>query len=470
MFRLLVEKELRDAIGSPKFVATFVASAVLILLAFFFGARGYQIESRRYDAAKAENLRQLEGMTDWLQVQDLRIFLPPQPLAFLVPGIANDIGRTVSIAGSGDLPADGSRYGEEPVLAVFRMLDLDFLFQVVLTLFAIVLAHDAVCGEKERGTLRLAMSNAIPRRRFLLGKIVGTLVALLLPLSVPLLLGCLMLPLLGVPMTAGEWLRLALILGSGLALLAGTIVLSVLVSAATRRSSSAFLILLAIWIASVAIVPRASVLFAGRAVAVPSVDEIAAQQERLRGQLWTEDRRKMASFQPAHLGDPQAMVAELQDFLQKIRDERERKVSELTHRLEEERRNRQERQSTFAFALARISPGAVFSLAAAKLAGTSLDLPRRLQEQALAYQASYARFLLEKTGMNPGAGTVVIRMNDDGRQPEPIDPRELPEFQYRSETLAEVLPGASPDLALLALFPVLFLAVAVALFHRYDVR
>ena len=64
MIRLLIQKELREIIGSPKFSLTFGVCAVLILLAFFIGAKNYQTSLAQYEAAKAQNLRQLEGLTD----------------------------------------------------------------------------------------------------------------------------------------------------------------------------------------------------------------------------------------------------------------------------------------------------------------------------------------------------------------------------------------------------------------------
>ncbi|MCH6559806.1 ABC transporter permease subunit, partial [candidate division KSB1 bacterium] len=184
MFKLLIEKELKEIIGSAKFAITFGVCAVLILLTFYVGAKNYQISSQRYEAAKAENLRQLEGLTDWLMVNSHRIFLPPKPLEALVTGVSNDIGRTIEMAGRGELTANDSRFGDDPIFAVFRFLDLDFVFQIVLSLFAILFAYDAINGEKERGTLRLSFANAIPRDKYILGKVVGSFLALAVPTAV----------------------------------------------------------------------------------------------------------------------------------------------------------------------------------------------------------------------------------------------------------------------------------------------
>jgi hypothetical protein len=39
MFRLIVEKELREIVGSVKFAVTFGISALLLVLTFYVGAR-----------------------------------------------------------------------------------------------------------------------------------------------------------------------------------------------------------------------------------------------------------------------------------------------------------------------------------------------------------------------------------------------------------------------------------------------
>src|SRR3972149_6480773 len=80
MLKLIIEKELREIIGSTRFAITFGACSLLLLLSFYVGAKNFQISVEQYDASKREDLRKLEGVTDWNMVRDLRTFLPPQPL------------------------------------------------------------------------------------------------------------------------------------------------------------------------------------------------------------------------------------------------------------------------------------------------------------------------------------------------------------------------------------------------------
>ena len=74
MFKLVLDKELREIIGTTKFAVTFGVCAVLILLAFYVGARNYTACLAEYVASVRENLKQLEGLTEWNHV-DHKIFL-----------------------------------------------------------------------------------------------------------------------------------------------------------------------------------------------------------------------------------------------------------------------------------------------------------------------------------------------------------------------------------------------------------
>jgi len=469
MLRHIIEKELRDIVGSTKFAATFGVCAVLIILSFYVGARNYQTDVAQYEAAKTQNLRQLEGLTDWLSVRQFRIFLPPQPLASLVGGVSNDIGRTTEVRGRGELSATDSRYSEDPLFATFRFLDLDFTFQIVLSLLAILFAYDAVNGEKERGTLRLALANAVPRHLFITGKLIGSFLGLVAPLLLPIALGALLLPLLGIPFTADEWVRLGLIVLAGILYCGVFVTLSVAVSSLTVRSSSSFLFLIVAWIFAVLIIPRSAVLIAGRAVDVPSVDEIGSQKARYSSQLFTEDRAVMSNWRPT-AKEPQKMMQEFQKFTQDQGDAREKKIMEFSSRLNEDRENRQAVQERLAFGLARLSPTATFSLAATRLAGTSLTLKEHYRSAAQGYQQDYAKFMLAKTGMNPGGMFVFRITSDTGEKPKAIDPHELPVFQYVPAGLGEVLPQALLDFFLLVGFNMVLFVAAYVGFLRYDVR
>jgi ABC-2 type transport system permease protein len=471
MLKAIIEKEIRDIVGSTKFIVTFAVCVVLAFLSFYVGAGNYKISQAQYEAAKAQNLRQYEGLTDWFNVQSTRIFLPPQPAAVLVSGISNDIGRTIEVQGRGDLASEDSKYGDEPLFAAFRFLDLEFLFQLVLALFAILLGYDAISGEKERGTLRLTFANAVPRATFIAGKLIGSAIAMVVPLVIALAAASLLLPVLGVPMAGSDWARLGLVLLVGILYLTAVLALSILASALTHRSATSFLMLLVIWVGSVMIIPRAAVLIAGRAVDVPSLDDINTQKSKFAAQVFAEDAEKMNSFQPKATKDADSMMKEINDFMSKLGDDREAKRREFGGRLDEQRRNRQQVQERMALGLARVSPATSLSLALASISGTSLSLKDRYLDGALAYQRDFAEFQTKKLGAPIGGR--IIRIGHDSKEtekPKPIDVSEIPVFTYTPEPLSHSFGGALVDIGLLLTFNLLLFGGAFAAFLRYDLR
>jgi ABC-type transport system involved in multi-copper enzyme maturation permease subunit len=471
MIRLIIEKELKDIISSTKFAVTFGACATLILLAFYVGGRNYQVGVEQYEAGKRESLRKLEGLTDWNEVQSNLISLPPQPIASLVMGVSNDIGRNTEISGRGELTAEDSRYGEDPLYAVFRFLDLDFVFQIVLSLFAILFAYDAINGEKEQGTLRLTFANPVPRAHYIIGKMAGSFLALAVPLLVPILLGALILLMQGIPMKADDWIRLALVVVVGYLYFGAFLAISLFVSTRTEKSSSSFLISLVIWILSVMVIPRTAVLIAGRAVDVPSVDEISSQKSRYQASLWQEDRKKMSDFRTPEGVEPNKVMEEFQKFMQKIGSERDKKMREFGERLNEDRRNKQQVQEHLAFGLAMASPSASFSLAAMTISGTGIHLKDAYKASGEKYQKSFGEFMKEKTGQTPSGG-IVFRIMTDSDQPKKkaINPLEMPSYDFQPEPMSASLGSIAVDLGILTLFNIIFFVGAFVSFLRYDVR
>lgn len=479
MLRLLIDKEIREMVGSPKFVVTFGVCAFLIVVSFYVGGLRHKLNLTQYQASRAEQVRALEGVTDWMDVDEVRVFLPPQPLAALVSGVSNDIGRTASIGGRGDVPIEDSRYNEDPIYAMFRFMDLEFIFTVVLSMFAILLGYDAISGEKERGTLRLSFANALPRSTFILGKILGSYITLTLSILVAVMIGVLALIAVGIHMTSAEWIRLALIIAAGLLFFGAFLSLSIMVSALTSRSSSSFLILLVVWVMAVQIVPRVSVLLAARSVRVPSVDEIAYKKSVLAKQLSEEFYESLENLTiPAKAEggkDPMTLFNTYMDSLSTIRTT---KLQTFSDRLREERANLQLTQEKLAFSLARISPVSQLSLAITSLAGTSLHLKDRFYGEANDYKQEFSNFLKDKTGISPNSMVRVkakVRVGDDGESatqnpPSEIDISELPRFEFANVGLRRAIADSTIDFGLLFLLNLVFFAASFVAFVRYDVR
>ena len=471
MFKLIFIKELKEILQSSRFTISFAVCSLLIILSFFMGAQNYLAGKAQYEAAKQENYNQIAANTEWMSVNH-SIMLPPQPLMALVTGISNDIGRDIEVRGRGELSAQNTRFNDEPIFAIFRFMDLEFIFGVILSLFAIIFAYDAINGEKVSGTLKLCFSNSVSRASFIAGKLAGSFVGLSIALIIPLLIGCALLPVLGVNLSGDEWLRLGLILISGLAYFGLFLALTIGISAMTNKPSNSFLIGLVVWIFAVLITPRASVLISGRMVEVPNVDEITSEKNRYRFQLFADDRPKMADFSAPEGTEPQQVMQEFSKFMNELSEERARKTEIFEEKINEQYINKRRQQERLALSLSRISPTSVFSLATTELAGTSLDLQNRYMDSAQDYQQVYNDFMTEKTGSGGMTGfRMIISTNDDsGEEPETIDASELPEFEFQKATLSSAASRSLLDLGLLILFNIVFFGGAFFAFLKYDLR
>ena len=124
------------------------------------------------------------------------------------------------------------------------------------------------------------------------------------------------------------------------------------------------------------------------------------------------------------------MIEDFQKFMGSITDEREKKMNELSVRLDEERSNRQAVQQALAFGIARFSPSASFSLAASTLAGTSLDLKEHYLRRGAGVPADVREIHARQDG-NESRRRDGVPDATDGEKPKPIDPNELPPFLYR---------------------------------------
>jgi ABC-type transport system involved in multi-copper enzyme maturation permease subunit len=479
MLRILLEKELRDIIYSTKFAITFAAAAVLVLLSFYVGIRNYQESIHEYENAKTTNAANIAAQTDWRQIQD-RVFRRPQPLEILVNGVTNDVGRTTDMRASGELNLINSRFSADPLFAVFRFLDLNFVFVIVFSLFAILFGYDAINGEKESGTLKLVFSNRISRASFILSKLLGSVLALGVPLLVPLLIGCLMLLGFGIPMSGLEWLRLGLVIVAGLLCFGVFLTLSIMVSAMVSRSSVSFLLSLVVWIFSVLIIPKGSVLLASQIASVPSIDAVETQKRKFTAdqrQKWMQasqqwfSSRMTSSASMNDSGFVNAMAA-FQDSLQKSTEDAR---LEFYNRLDEDWRNKKDWQEKWAFGISRISPTAVFQIAAMNIAGTDVGMKFRYMQQLNRYREAFAETMRKKTGSSADYFRIVIRrfsggQNDQEEKQKSLNPSELPEFVEQPRSIGDAMTASLTDMGLLLILNALFFAGAFYAFLRFDLR
>jgi ABC-type transport system involved in multi-copper enzyme maturation permease subunit len=488
MLTTLIVKELRAILASPKFVATFGACSILILLSVFVGIREYRAAVAEYDAAIQLTDQTLRSQASWMGMSS-NAYRTPDPAQILITGVTNDIGRLSAINQFTPVKLTHSAYADDPIFALFRAVDFSFIVTVVLSLFAVLFTYDAVSGEREGGTLQLTFANPVPRGTFILAKLIGSWLGLVIPLAIPLLLGLLVIMLNGIPFTADHWSRLALFTLISIAYFTFFIAFGVCVSALTRRSAVSFLVALVAWVILVLIVPRLGVMAAGRLKPVPSVAEVEAQRDAFAKDRWESHMQEMQERWRVREQATQGMSKEQREAYRDDhlaawmeeddgkRKEIQKDIDEFSVRLNEDLRNRKADQEAMAFTLTRVSPASSYQLASMSLAGTDIGLKSRSEDAMRGYRTRFMQYVEKKQKETGSQGGFRITVDSDKgfsfsapRDRGTLDLSDLPVYSSPLQTFASAAAPVVLDAGLLALYSLLAFAGAVAGFFRYDVR
>ena len=488
MLSLVIWKELRGIIVSPKFVATFVICSVLILLSVIVGVHEYRIGVRQYEAALRLTDQAMRTQASWMGLAT-NAYRKPDPAQIFVTGVNNDIGRMYDIGRLSGVKLKDSPYSDDPIFAFFRALDLSFIVMVVLSLFAVLFTYDAINGEREGGTLQLTFANPLSRWVYITGKVFGAWLGLVIPLAIPVLIGIGLVAIQGIPLRVDMWERIVVFLGISLLYVTFFIVFGVMTSALTRRSSVSFLLALVAWVAFVLVIPRLGVMAAGEIKAVPSVAEVEAQADAYAKDRWEKhqealtERCKERQASMAGMSEQERIAyREANSDKWMNEDDAQRKqvqqeIEDYRLRLDEDLRNRTDEQQQLAFTLTRFSPASAYQLASMNVAGTDITLKRRYEQAMREYRMQFVQYVEKNAKETGNTGGFRITIDSDTgfkfsapRERGTLDLGGLPVFVAPQLSIAGVMSAVVVDAGILALFSIMGFAVASIAFLRYDLR
>jgi ABC-type transport system involved in multi-copper enzyme maturation permease subunit len=487
MFTILVMKEIRSIFYSPKFVSVVSVCSFLVLLSVFVGIRDYRSSVRRFEAANNLVHQEMREARQWASVTN-RIYREPNPLQIFSSGVEYDIGRFSTISSWQPVKLVHSAYSDDPIYAVFRFIDFSFIVQVVLTLLAILFTYNAINGERESGTLQLALSNAIPRSQYVSAKFVGAWLGIMIPIALSMVVGLSLLVVYQIPMTGYDWVRLAFLLGVSVLLVTFFTAYGIFVSSVTRHSNVSFLISLVSWVAFVLIIPRAGVMLAGQLVRVATDAEMKTRYDLYAKDRWNQQMDNMTKVWKGRMDAMQGLTDDQrrakQNEMRPQWDEEDnsgrettlRDIDENGRKLNEQFRNEKLEQQRTAFALSRLSPVSSYQLAVMNLAGTDIDLKNRYEDALNSFRTTFNNFKDRKQKESGGGGGLRISVDsqtgikiDVGREIA-LDLSNVPQFVAAAVPLMNILGQAAIDYGLLLIYSLLAFAGAFLVFQQYDVR
>jgi len=476
MLGTLVRKEILNSVFSFRFVVTFALLVAVVPITIFILTNDYVKKVDEYSFRQNGIENYLKNYAHFNRIGN--IIAPSQPpISFysLVRGISSDVNM--------------NKFDDDPLPVVFPLLDLVFIVGILLSLAALIFSYDAVCGEKEDGTLKLMMSNRLARSEILLGKITGGTLTLLIPFTLSLVLGLFVILLNSrVAWTGTNWATLALVFLGTVIYVFLFLVLGVFISARHHSSSASIMTSLFVWVLLILVVPNLSPYLASLISPAPSQIKMEREVSRLSDVERDDLGRKLQTERLAELVKKYPVLAErFSEAEAKARVEKDpafreayqartrevdaawseanRIQSEKARALREDVDRKVEAQTRLSASLSMISPLADFTYLATDLTSTgTMNLVhfRRLSDDI--WGPAYRQYVRGRIAALQKQNPAVDWWNT------PVDVSDMPRFQYKEEALAARVKGTLWPFAIMMIMNLIVFSAAYLSFIRYDVR
>jgi ABC-type transport system involved in multi-copper enzyme maturation permease subunit len=439
MLRTIIKREILEYLKSAKFLIGLLIAIVLAAAGMMINLQDYVTRHQDYIDAKKDLKR--SGF-------EISIFREPQVLSVLARGKDRDLGnqlRMSIMSAPGELTGymSGGPRRSAPA-SEFSAVDFAFLVRVVLSLLVVFMAYNAVSEEKANGTLKLAMANAVPRDKLVLGKLVSGLLVILAALAVAALIAGLLLAVHpSVSVSGADLVRAVWMLAVSALYLSAFFALGLFVSVMTNRPAVSLMVLLQAWVFLVIIYPNLSVAAAGRLVRLPS-EEALSKQKAAAMQKFEPDIKKANAAYAKGTATPED---------RRKADQAWASTEVENHKIDAEFGRRQTAQLRLAELLSTPSPAALYDQAMNRLARTDIREYEAFMDGAYRLWEKFVeRWMLRYT------------------DPEAFKKTPLPDFNFRAETPAEAAASLWPQGLVLVLFNLIFFALAYTGFLKKDLR
>ncbi|MHB9029555.1 MAG: ABC transporter permease subunit [Candidatus Latescibacterota bacterium] len=477
MLKTIIIRELLEHLTSLRFQALLLVSLLLLPASLYVNYRDYRQGEANYHSSvdlhreKLTKTRIIEAANGAFSIDGYR---PPSPLSVFVKGLEDAIPSACSVRRT-DMVFQHPDPGRGLTMALTGGIDFLFLVQVLFSLIAVLVTHDTVCGEKEIGTLRVVLANPMPRPVIIAGKFIAALIIVIVPFSISLLVGFILLGALGFPLWGGEIpLRIGWITVLALVYIALFTSLGLLVSSRTRNSKTAVALLLIIWVGFIYVIPKIGSIAASAIRPVRPSEVFLQEQRSAVHQVEMEEAKLITAIMvkiPVDRNLPQGermkLYAERNKLETPIRAEYEEKVKDTLAKLENVYESERQHQQRLALGIARLSPLSLLGTISTELAWTGMSEQERFIESARVYRDILRRDLFShiEIAYYPEGGT-----GTSLNLPPKYSLSSLPEYRYDRFSFADTLKTVGMDCMLLVLISLGIFAAAYVSFLKYDVR
>lgn len=354
------------------------------------------------------------------------VVLPPGPLSDFAIGQSDLYPYQARISAFPRADTIFQRYQlDSPTSLLAGRFDLAFVVVFLLPLVIIALTFNMLSGEREGGTLALAMAQAVDLRTLTAGKVLLRL-AVVLGTTFVLCLAGFLLSGLGEGPRLGRFLLWSTVVAAYALFWFG---LSVAVGARGKRSETNAAILVCLWLGLVLILPGLLNVVVRSIQPVPTRLEYLSAMREASNEAAKDGAKILAAFYHEH---PELASEEQQGGFVPRYFAQQRKVEALLMPILEDLENQLAGQQKLVERLSFVSPAVLVQESMNSIAGSDLGRQQRYAREARQYLGDWQEFL----------EPFIFR----GEQLAPADYDALPVFDFKEEPLSGMTLRIVPSL------------------------
>ena len=471
MLMTLIRKEIMHHILSVRFVALLVMCLLLVPLTLHINYRNYLQNRVNYQASIKLSVAETDDALHPLRdppapdVEFSKLFLEPTPLSVFAKGLEESLPSYLGMTRNG-VKHGSTSLGEGSLSSALGNLDFLFVVSTVFSLLALLFTFDAVAGEREAGTLRITLANALPRDLFLWSKLIGGYIVFVVPFLVAFLLGLFLLVSQGFPLGESDiFLRVLSLTLVSLLYIGVFFAIGTLISTYLDNSKTAVIVAFTVWVLAVLIAPRVGFLTAKFIAPTRAIQSVYMEKTAVNNNLNAEKDdvivKKMRTLGELNLNKDYEKIMALRE---PIDAEYRQKFQEQVSKIERAYQREKKRQESVGETLSRITPISLLIYAAMNLTETGKIKRNTYFETGTRYYNQ-----LEAEYFSEISDDQFARIMRPMRSSLPKPKKIAPPPDMTKTSLSETLRHSIVDLLLLCFLAVVLTTVAFLKFFRSDI-
>ena len=246
---LIIQREFVSNVLTSRFMIGFIVCLISTAAAIFVQVADYEKRLSAYHVALQEHQEEKRTWDLYSQINP-KVHRKPNPLSIFNVGTEKSGADMVSIQLATPIwEKEAQKQGSDnPFLSIFLTVDVIFVFKIVLSALAILFAYNTISGEREDGTLKLVLSNPVPRDALVLGKYLGGMSSLFPIIVMSFTTGLVI--AYASPVTdfdINDLLRLIMVLVVSLLYVSICYLLGMLLSVRTKEAATTLILSMFIW-------------------------------------------------------------------------------------------------------------------------------------------------------------------------------------------------------------------------------